>query len=185
MKREVVLIIFLSFLFTAVTFWKGNFWKVAEIPKPAVFVFDPAARSQLTRLIAADHGNVYVTRVFHNKVLSAGNTFFINFSRVLDLTFLFTITGQTSAYENVGTIKMLYPLEIIVFAVACYAWIIHWKIFWPKYRSVLFFLLGTLFLASVISPTFYLPKFFPYLVMLRIFIYLSVWEWSKKLSSSR
>lgn len=185
MNRAVILIISLSFVFTAVTFWSGNLLKAAEIPRPTLFIFDSDASDRLTRLIANDRGNIYITRLFHNKVLIAGNTFFINLSRAGDLTFLFSLTPESSSYENVGTIQMLFPPEIIILTIAAYAWVVEGKKLWPKYRIIIFILCLSLIPVGMVSPTFYLPKFFPFLVMLRIFMYLIFFEWSKKLSLSR
>jgi hypothetical protein len=153
---------------------------MAHLPTSIIFLFDNDAKIRLEKQFIADpprgRTEMLITRIIHNKLNTAGNTFILNIFRATDPTFLFGLTEESSSYENAGKIVMLSFLEFPFFLLAVLLWVRHWDKFVGKYKEVLYFLGGSLVVVGLISPTFYFPKYFLFLTMLRVFIYLTLFE---------
>lgn len=165
-KVSILIIIFYLAVTTIIFFGQnrrpGN-WEL--------FFRDPAAAENLHTQITQDPntGDLWVTRVFHNKPLTYLNTFFVNTARSVDPVFLFNLTGENSTYTSSEKINLLFPWELPLFILAA--------VYFVRNRPrVLLYLLPPILLCGLISPAFYLYKFLPLILTIRIIIFV----WLKK-----
>ena len=151
---------------------------LGDVKSLSFFLLDQETLKRLQRSIASDYDTnlIFITRLFHNKLLAYLETFFIAVFRSIDISFLFSLALNSSMYEDIGRIKMLYPLELPIFILAVFYFIRRWTILKKRYFFLFPALLFSLLIIGAFLPALNTWKLFPLVVVLRTFFFISFVE---------
>lgn len=154
---------------------------VVDVKSLSFFLLDKETLKRLHRSIVSDYDTnlIFITRLFHNKPFAYLETFFISVFRSVDISFLFSLAADSSMYEDVGKIKMLYPLELPIFILAVFYFIRRWATFKKRYFFVFSALLFSLLIIGAFLPAINTWKLFPLVVVLRTIFFISFVEFLK------
>lgn len=191
LKNKKALIILALYLFISTAFYLFQ-PQTVHTDSLRFFFKDPNIPNRLRDTISLDHnGNtVLLTRLFHNKVMAAGEVFFNSLYQSIDIPFLFSLTGMSTMYDNRGPIPMMLPLELPFFLLACWHMIRHWPDYRKEYRFLIPLLLASLFICGLFYPAVQVFKLLPLVITLRLITAIGIYEfithsrWVKKLHLS-
>lgn len=187
-KKALVLLFFYLFITTAIYLLQPQ--KVAG-DSLRFFFQNPNIQDRIRDETVYDRGSpIIITRIYHNKVTESAQVFATNTYRAVDLPFLFSLTPMSTMYEDYGKIKMMFPIELPFFFLACWYLIRHWGDYKKQYGFLIPFLLASIFIAGLFYPPQNTLKLLPLVVTLRLIIFIGMYEfithspWLKKLHLS-
>ena len=187
LTNKIALLFLALYLLTATALYLTQ-PQTVQTERLQLFFNDPNIQGRLRDEIAYDHNGstVLITRLYHNKVIEAGEVFFTNLYRTMDLPFLFSLTHMSTMNENRGRIPMMYPFELPFFLLASWHLIRHWGDYRRQYRLLIPLLLAALVVTGLFYPAVHIVKTLPLVITLRLITFIGMYEfithsrWLKK-----
>lgn len=180
-KKIKVLMVYIIFITVSTTIFVQSINIMGGIKSTEFFLNAKYVQDRLDSSIRSDYdtNTLLITRILHNKPLIYFETFFISIYRSTDLSFLFSLSGVSSMYEDSFKMKMMYPVELILF--------IFSMIFFAKNINLLkkHFYLPLLFLFSILVIGLFLPavnyvKIIPLIITIRTIYFVAIYEFLKR-----
>ncbi len=182
MKFIIASIIVLYLIFSTFFYIQDNSKNMSSSLKP--FIFDDTARHSLEYSFAYDttDNSLLVVRLVHNKIETVAHTFFSSVLRVVDVPFLFGLSGTVSSPYQIGyRPSPLYLIELPLFIISLFY-------FLKKYNDEMK-ILKVLALSSVVSigivglftPSLHPLTILPLVITTRVFISIGIFHLVRRL----
>lgn len=170
MKKNILLLLLTSYVllfsFFFVTRYAANTFQPLHF-----FIPDHETITRNNNAISSDLNTKYIflTRVFHNKIIAYSETFFISIFRTVDPVFLFSLSDFNVMYSERIALHALYPFELLLLFLAV-VYCIRKKNQTVSSNYFLFVTGIIMIFIGVTLPHIHPLKILPLLLLIRIFI---------------
>lgn len=172
-KKKVGIYIFYIVLTTFFYIITIDFSKT--ISQTKLFYQDPLIPYEITAQLPQDgNKNIFISRAMHNKILASINSYQTSLFRSIDPVFLFSLSKESSLYDNDGPVQVMYPIELPVFLFAFWYIVRNWERLKKRYRYFPHIVVFSILLTGLFLPRLNGLKIIPLVIIIRTMYFMVV-----------